>query len=33
MKYNAELAYKGAWQLNDISYFGKLLENPKYELM
>lgn len=32
MRYNAEKAYNGCYQLNDIQYFGQLINNPKYEL-
>lgn len=33
MRYGAEQAYNGHWQMNDIQYFGQLINNPKYELM
>ena len=33
MRYNAEQAYNGCYQMNDIQYFGQLLNNDKYELM
>lgn len=33
MRYGAEQAYNGHWQMNDIQYFGQLIDNPKYELM
>lgn len=33
MRYCAEQAYNGHWQMNDIQHFGQLIDNPKYELM
>lgn len=33
MRYHAEQAANGHWQMNDINYFYQLLNNPKYDLM
>ena len=33
MRYNAEQAYNGCYQMNDVQYFGQLINNNKYKLM
>jgi uncharacterized phage protein (TIGR01671 family) len=33
MRYDAEQAYNGHWQMNDITHFGALLISEKYEVM